>query len=81
MPIVIGARTANSRSTPHEGPGLTALELSHPSISRGVSTTGFGRLRCCALRGFEWVEEGGRGCGNPLWERLAARLSRIGNVA
>jgi hypothetical protein len=33
------------------------------------------------LRGFEWVKKGGGECGNPLWERLGARLSRGGNVA
>ena len=33
------------------------------------------------LRGFEWVEERGWECENPLWGRLAARLSRGANVA
>jgi hypothetical protein len=33
------------------------------------------------LRGFEWVREGGRRCGNPLWERVEAKLGEGGNLA
>ena len=33
------------------------------------------------LPGIVWVKTWGWECGNPLWERLAARLDWVGNVA
>jgi RNA polymerase sigma factor (sigma-70 family) len=69
---------------------LAASEPSHRAgrcpLLRGVarggkSETFDGALNEMALRGFVWVKESGLRCGNPLWERVEARLSQGGNLA